>query len=325
MNRKITGLLLAALFALPAPLAAQNSAVFEFVALGDMPYNIPADYEKFDRLIDRVNAISPSFTLHVGDVISGATACSDENFTKVKTQFDRFAGALVYTPGDNDWTDCRRLLMGRYDPLERLAFVRRLFFPDPTRSLGRAPVDVESQPQVMGADFASYIENVRFRKNDVLFAAAHVVGSMNNYRPDNPAAAAEYQARDTANIAWINAAFQIARETSARGLVLFWQANVHATPRRDPMAPFAMPFHNTIEAVERGAAAFRRPVLVIYGDYHFFELRPFENLKRAALPNVMRLQVFGDRHVHAVRVRVDPASAALFDITPLIVPENGVP
>ena len=142
---KKTALALAALACLSAPASAQSSAPFEFVALGDMPYNIPADYEKFDRLIDRVNALKPAFTLHVGDVISGVTACSDENFSKVKSQFDRFEGPLVYTPGDNDWTDCHRMLMGRYDPLERLAAVRRLFFPEPGKSLGRVRLSLESQ------------------------------------------------------------------------------------------------------------------------------------------------------------------------------------
>ena len=177
----------------------------------------------------------------------------------------------------------------------------------------------------MADRFPEYIENVRFRRNNVLFASAHVVGSLNNFDPRRPAMVAEYEARDKANMAWIEDAFRLVRDSSARGLVLFWQANVHATPRRDPGAAFAPPFQNSIEAVERGAALFKRPVLVIYGDFHFFEVRPFVNMKREPVPNVTRLQVFGDKHVHAVRVRVDPDDPAVFGITPLIVPENGAP
>ncbi|MDB5624254.1 MAG: hypothetical protein JWR73_56 [Tardiphaga sp.] len=35
---------------------------FSFVALGDMPYNLPGDVVKFDRLISAINAMKPAFT-----------------------------------------------------------------------------------------------------------------------------------------------------------------------------------------------------------------------------------------------------------------------
>ena len=62
------------------PVSAQP---FEFVALGDMPYSLPGDYVKFDRLIAAINARKPSFSIHVGDIKSGSSQCSDANFKKV--------------------------------------------------------------------------------------------------------------------------------------------------------------------------------------------------------------------------------------------------
>lgn len=324
MITRIFGILMLLVAAAPA-VAQTTERPFEFVALGDMPYNIPGDYEKFERLIGRINKLSPAFTLHVGDIISGRTRCSDENFARVLGMFGQFDGPLVYTPGDNEWTDCHRLLGGRYDPLERLGFVRKMFFPVPGKSLGRKPLTVESQALVLAGRFSTYVENARFKWNGVQFASAHVVGSLNNYDEGRPEAVAEYEARNAANIAWIDDAFRIARAEDAKGLVLFWQANVHATPRLNPGAAFAKPFEATIEAVARGASAFARPVLVIYGDFHFFEVRPFVNMKREPVRHVTRMQVYGDGAVHAVRVRVDPADPALFGIAPLIVPENGMP
>ena len=55
---------------------------FSFVALGDMPYNLPDDITKFDRLIAAVNALKPAFTLHMGDIKSGSLPCSDEVLRK---------------------------------------------------------------------------------------------------------------------------------------------------------------------------------------------------------------------------------------------------
>jgi hypothetical protein len=303
----------------------QTQEPFEFVALGDMPYNLPGDYEKFDRLISRVNALAPAFTIHVGDIVSGRTRCSEENFGNVLALFARFEGPLIYTPGDNEWTDCHRLLGGGYDPLERLQVVRRMFFPEPGKSLGQRRLTVETQSLNMASRFPAYVENVRFIWNGVQVASAHVVGSLNNFDEGRPGAVAEYEARNAANIAWIDDAFRVATANSAKALVLFWQANVHATPRSNRNAPFAKPFEATVEAVARGAASFGKPVLVVFGDFHYFEVSPFLNMKREPVRNVTRLQVYGDTQVHAVRVRVDPADPAVFGITPLIVPENGVP
>lgn len=315
---------LAALLAIGAA-NAQSHEPFEFVALGDMPYNLPGDYEKFDRLIARVNAFRPAFTLHVGDIISGRTRCSDENLTRAFEQLKQFQGPLVYTPGDNEWTDCHRILGGRYDPMERLGFLRRLFFPRPGLSLGQKPLNVESQALQMADRFSAYVENVRFWKNGVLFASAHVVGSLNNYDERRPETLPEFEARNAANLAWIEDAFRLAVADGAKGLVLFWQANVHATPMRDPGAAFAKSFEATIKAVERGAASLRRPILVVHGDYHFFEVRPFLNIQKRIVPHVHRLQVFGDLRVHAVRVRVEPDDPAVFSFAPLYVPENEIP
>ena len=36
---------------------------------------------------------------------------------------------MIYVPGDNEWTDCHRANNGGYDPLERLAFLRAMFYP----------------------------------------------------------------------------------------------------------------------------------------------------------------------------------------------------
>ncbi len=80
----------------------------------------------------------------------------------------------MYTPGDNEWTDCHRTNNGAYNPLERLAKVRSTFFPLAGTTLGQNPIDVRSQ-----AD-EGYIENVSYSRADIAFAAIHIVGSNNS-------------------------------------------------------------------------------------------------------------------------------------------------
>lgn len=301
---------------------AQSRSAFSFVALGDTPYFIPEDYTKFDRLIDAINREKPAFSVHIGDIKAANAPCSEEIYARVLGQFARFEGPLLYTPGDNEWTDCYREKAGGHDPLERLARLRQLFFANPTQSLGKLPLSVESQSRVMPEKFRAYVENQRFEKNGVLFATVHIVGSNNNFETRDAKTAMEFFERDAANVAWIRAAFEKASASGAKAVVLAWQADLWDTRQREPFVPRTSGFVNTIRAVERGAKAFGKPVLVIYGDEHVFRLGPFLDTSLKAVPNVTALQVMGEHDVHGVKVGVDPETPGVFSFTPLIVPEN---
>ena len=54
---------------------------FQFAAIGDVPYTSAA---QLDRLVERINKLPVKFTIHVGDIKSGSTLCSDEVFEGVK-------------------------------------------------------------------------------------------------------------------------------------------------------------------------------------------------------------------------------------------------
>lgn len=301
------------------PVAAQP---FHFVALGDMPYTLPGDYAKFDRLIAAINATQPAFSVHVGDIKSGGTQCSDEIFQKVLDQFATFEQPLLYTPGDNEWTDCHRRNNGAMNPLERLARLRTMFFPDPTASLGKTKLAVESQSRSMADRFATFVENQRWSHNGVMFATAHVVGSNNNFEP-RPGAADEFMARNAANIAWIDDTFARARAAGSKAVVLSWQAQTLDVTTPYGVMPLASGFIDTVEAVARGAKDFPGPVLVIHGDEHEFQIGVLKDAKLKPIPNVVRLEVFGAAHVQAVKVLVDPDSPGVFGFVPLMLRENG--
>ena len=294
---------------------------FSFVALGDMPYNLPGDYAKFDRLIAAINKMKPAFTLHVGDIKSGSTLCSDELFKKAYDQLQTFAGALVYTIGDNEWTDCHRPKAGSHDPRERLAKIREMFFAKPEKSLGKNPIDVESQALVT-PQYATYVENTRFTKNGIQFIGVHVPGSNNGFEAIDLEAAKEFFSREKANVAWIASSFSKAKDSGSKAIVMFMQAEFDEARFPNGSMPRQSGFTGVLDAIENGAKAFGKPVLVINGDEHFIELTPLKNSRGKPIPNVLRLMVYGDRDVHAIRVLVDPDSAGVFGYVPLIIPEN---
>jgi len=276
---------------------------FTFVALGDMPYR-EADDPRFEALIRRINALRPAVSIHVGDTKSGSSPCTDAAFDKTRAQFALFDHPLVYTPGDNEWTDCHRERAGRFDPLERLARLRTLYFGEP-RSLGPVPIALERQADVM-AEHRIFVENSRFQRNSVLFVQVHVVGSNNGFESTRPDPAEEFFARDRANVAWLDAGFAKARADGAAAMVISLQADLWDIRQTHRGLPSASGFIATIRAIERGARAFGRPVLVVNGDAHEFVVTPFLGTNLEPVANVTRMQVMGDTVIGAVRVFVDP-------------------
>ena len=302
-----------------APPSGPNT--FTFIALGDMPYSAD-DVVKVDRLFAAVNKARPAFVLHLGDVKSGSVPCTDEVLRRSFDQIQTIEPPLVFSIGDNEWTDCHRERAGRFDPRERLAKVREIYFPRPGQSLGKKPMPLEAQ-SLVDAKHKAYVENQRFQRNGVVFIVAHVVGSNNGFEARELKAAEEFFARNAANVAWIDDGFRIARETSAKAVVLAFQANLYDIKQKYPEVPRASGYLDIIRSIERGAKSLGKPVLVVTGDEHEFELEGFRDTSFKLVPNTLRLQVPGAERVHAVRVLVDPDDPAVFGIMPLVVPENG--
>jgi hypothetical protein len=305
-----------------SPGPPQAGPTFSFVAFGDMPYRVPQDFQKFEKLIGVINNLKPAFSIHVGDIKSGSEPCTDEYMRGILSRFQRMDQPLVYTPGDNEWTDCHRQAAGRYNPRERLDKLRTIFFANPSQSLGKTPMPVEPQPKAQ-PQYAKYVENARFWKNGVLFVTVHVVGSNNGFEASEIEAAAEFFDRNKANVAWLEDSFKIAREQSAKAIVIAMQANFYDIRQKFPAMPTASGFIDTVRAIDRGARAFQKPMLVIQGDEHEFEIDGFRGTDLKRVPNVWRMQVMGADYVHAVRVQVDPSSPGVFSFEPIIVPENG--
>jgi hypothetical protein len=294
--------------------AAQAQAGFSFVALGDLPYGSPEKaYGPYRALIERINQVGPDFSIHVGDFKSGSTLCSDEEFANQRAHFQRFKGAVVYTPGDNEWTDCHRGNNGAYEPLERLAALRKGFFK-PDQSLGSQPMRVQSQAQRMPA-FATYVENLRWQHQGVQFNTLHIVGSNNNLESRDVAATREFHERDAANIAWIQSAFADAAAQNPSLIVFAFQADVFDSKSAYEDFPSWSGFRQSVgETLLPLAQRWGKPVLVIHGDSHRFKLdQPF-TLNRQPLANVTRLIVPGASDVRAVKVTVQPGAALAFEL-----------
>lgn len=309
--------------ALVAPAAAAQAtpgnAPFTFAVIGDVPYGA-TKIADFPAYIDQINA-DPSVQLvaHLGDIKDGSSECTDEYFQQIRADFDRVADPLVYTPGDNEWTDCHRANNGTYDPLERLAAIRQDFFDRPGHTLGEKSVGVQSQ-----AD-QGLPENVSFTRAGVAFAALHVVGSDNGLLPwpelgyDQPTAeqVAEEQHRTQATVDLINQTFDRAGQGGNRAVVLMMQADMFdGTPAE---ADFGA-FRPIVQTIAQRASQFAGPVYLLNGDSHSYEVQdplsadsPWTSFYGVEpVTNLTRITVDGSKNAgDYLRVRIEPTSPAV--------------
>src|SRR5258707_14012806 len=123
----LTPLFLAALAA-GCALRPPSGEAFVFGVMGDTPYN-DREEAHLVKMLERMDGEPLAFIVHVGDIKAGGNSpCTDALFAKRRAQLDRSKHAIVYTPGDNEWTDCRHKGNGAMDPLERLAKLREGVF-----------------------------------------------------------------------------------------------------------------------------------------------------------------------------------------------------
>lgn len=275
--------------------------------IGDIPYGTtPTDTAQLianPKFISAINADADvSLLLHVGDTHSGKSYCTQAYNQVIFDQWKAYRMPVVYTLGDNEWTDCHKKAEGggvynaatgaidyvldssgqpvdyaKGDPLANLALVRSMFFSKPGQTLGSA-MQVHTQAQEFDPAYpkdASYVENTWFRKSGVIFVNLNVPGGSNNdtdpwYGAPAMSAAQQQEVteRTAANVRWLNAAFAQATVTDAYGVVVQFQANVWDVDGKD--AAHLTGYKPFVDALANNTKAFGKPVLLFNGDSHLY-------------------------------------------------------
>ena len=289
----------------PGEPPALQPNTFAFAVFGDGPYR-PGETGSFRRLIDDVNRTDVEWFLHVGDILSGS--CSNSRLADRLGLLNTVRHPVIYTPGDNEWTDCRS-----FRPLERLQRIRDTYFKDPTRSIAGPAMAVE--PQSANPAWKEFVENVRWRRGGFLFVTTHMVGSFNGMRRFEGRRAADDSAvvrRTAAALEWLDSAFAIAAADSLSGVVIA----LHADPRFHDTK--RNPFESYLRRVAEHTAAFRGEVLLIHGDTHEYIVdHPLRRVgSDGVLANFTRLETFGSPDIGWVRVVVDTVAGRFVEFEP---------
>jgi hypothetical protein len=122
---------------------AQDNATsaFTFGLFGVLAYT-PAEEPMLANVLADLDRTPLAFIVHVGDLAHPRFgSCTQELWTRRLAQFQASSNPVIYTPGDNDWTDCHEKEdFPGGDPLERLPKLRNFFLSAgaPLRSPARA-------------------------------------------------------------------------------------------------------------------------------------------------------------------------------------------
>ncbi|MCC7090755.1 hypothetical protein ABF87_13430 [Nitrosomonas sp. JL21] len=289
-----------------AVIDTQALAVTQFVVMGDMPYN-DVEYALLEHstgaIAAAIKALDPPALIHIGDFKKGRLSCGDDLFRDHYRQIAFLhPHRIVYTPGDNDWTDCDRFTLApRHDELERLAYLRQLFFHQDAHELSKnIPGLVRQQ---------GFIENARWKIDHVSFATLHIPGTNNGrsqiMRSNVEDALNEADYRDQANEEWLQQLF--AEAESAQAVVIAFHADIFEFDHNKPACSSGNRtecdgYRSTRDSIKQKAAAFKKPVLLVHGDTLAYCLhQPY-----AEIPNLWRLNTPGDhKYIDISHVLVD--------------------
>ena len=300
----------AALSAVPAAAASSSDrGALTLAVYGDAPYGTtPTDNAEFLATPAFINSINAdrrvSLVAHVGDIHSGKQFCTQQYDQSIANLWQQYQDPLVYTPGDNEWSDCHKAAQGggKYnattgqidyvtdpatgqpvdyaggDPAANLNLVRSLFFPQTGRTLGGGNMHVLSQAQVYDRDHPSdrqFVENVIFERHDTLFVTLNLPGGSNNdadiwYGAPTMSAAQsqEIAERTGADLRWLDRAFAQARGDRVGSVVILEQADMWDLDGNT--TAHVTGYEPFVASIASHTTAFGKPVLLINGDSHVY-------------------------------------------------------
>jgi hypothetical protein len=312
---------------------------------GDLPYSPAQATVGLPNLIADMNAQRLKFSVHDGDLKAGSGSPCDNNlYSQSLAYFNALNAPAMFTPGDNDWTDCDRPANGGFSSRERLDYERAVFFSTPY-SMGqkRLLLEVQQGNLCLGVNgFVQCVENRRWTVGRVVYVTFNIAGSCNNLcdtAPDVP----EYTARNLANLRWLQETFAYAKQRNAVAVMLVSQANPGWDQSDPTRAPLRNPqtlvqtdgqpdgFVEFLTALRSEVIAFRKPVAYVHGDSHYYRVdKPLLDASGRRVENFTRVETFGNNaangtnDVNWIKVKVNPRSREVFAYEAMVVPGNRV-
>lgn len=250
--------------------ALAEQTLIQFSAMGDTPYGV-SDMRKLQHQLKNLNP-SSTFVIHLGDIKTGITPCSNSWYQQVADILRTSPKPLFIIPGDNEWNDC-------FDPEDAWTLWTRHFLH----------FDKQWPDTLHVVRDNRHLENFAFVSNGVLFVGLNLVGG----KVLDPI---QWSIQDRDNIQWIESQVRDHKQSISRLVILG-----HALPNRYHRTFFVM--------LSRLGQSFGKPMLYLHGDGHkWIQDYPFtaKNILRVEVDNG------GGANPVTVKVTDDPDEPFVF-------------
>lgn len=279
---------------------AQGGDPVSFAVIADALAR-PADEAPVRQMLDAIaRDRNIGFIVYDGNVKGANEPCRDSIYQSRRDVLDASRTPVVLLLGQHDWADCGLTHGGAYDPVERLDFVRQLFFAD-ANSLGQEPLALTRESEV--ARFRPFRENVRWQASGIAFIGLNAPSPNNHYLTAG-GRNGEFEDRTVATTFWLDHAAESARRAGMRALVVVLQGDPDFAryERRDRFAWLRFSrsneprdgFLELKRALVKAAETFRGPMIVIHrieapepNGFHIDQ--PLRNDKGLTVTNLTRV------------------------------------
>ena len=265
---------------IPAHLLFAQNAPITFSATGDIPYGSSEVPVLLQQLADHNLYSTSEFMIHLGDLKSGSSSCSEDKYIDFASYMQELAVPVYLIPGDNEYNDCN-------NPTQAWSFWETHLSYFENHFCGAPVTERQSVRQ----------ENFAFVEKGVLFIGINLVGG-------TVQSSSEWAQRMQDDIDWIDDQFQT-HGASVRTAVIF----AHAGPGRSAHDLF-------FDQFDVSAAAFNKPILFLHADGHtWINDFPFSNNDIMRV----QIDAGGDAPPLQVTVTTDdssPSTLFLFDRDP---------
>lgn len=296
---------------------------FAFALIGDQPYSNSQEAVLDNTLKQITENNEVDWIMHVGDIKGGGELCTDGLLNRRLNQLRKSAKPLVFTPGDNEWTDCHRESNGSFNSQERLAFLRKQVFSKP-ESLGKNPIKVKQQTEL------GFPEHLMWRQGSTLMITLNVPGSNNDL--NNPGSRGLHDeqvqklfvTREAAIDAWLSEAEkQFLTDSPPTEVIVAFQGNpIDGSGRAwslDRLWKTGDGYESLLKRLIKLVDNTRRPLLIAHGDTHRFKWDTPDLKRFGAKPEtqamIRRVECWGHPFTGSwVKVTVSPGQTEPFRV-----------
>lgn len=268
------------------PLQAR-SATLSFGLFGDV-YMTTAHQGYLKGMLDDMADKNEALAIFTGGIKPAEQGCQDNHLLVAYPVFAQAKLPTFYIPGDADWALC-----AKYAPEDRLNLLRKTYYQS-DRSLGDPSLPLSRE--------TNYPELMRWQTGPAVFVTLNVTG--NNNRWGNKAESTdEFQARNSAGMAWLQDAFTRTRQEELDILVIVMYADpvFEQSSGKDVLKGY----QPLLDLLKTEVSSFKGQVLLVHGGSGVHRIdNPLLNDSNLPYQNFTRVETYGAMQQGWVQVEV---------------------